>query len=211
MKPMNRRTRLILISIIMTVMVMCVVWAGFALMRPGTQTADQVVRYVNSMDFSRLSGAEREEALRRLEERVNSLPLEERRKWWAGGQWHKWFDDMTENEKGHYIEATLPTGFKQVLNAFEDLSDDRRTQAIDLALQQLKKTHRLVTDHEPGHAENMYGTNAPPVLSPELENRARMVGFKTFFTESSAQTKAELAPLLEELQNQLEIGAHVGQ
>ena len=79
------------------------------------------------------------------------------------------------------------------------------------AIDQLKATHRLVTDHEPGHTESMYGTNSSPVLSPELENRARMVGFKTFYVESSAQTKAELAPLVEELQHELEPGSHAGQ
>ena len=208
---MNRRTRTILISTVCLAMGGFSVWVGMGLSQRANVTAEQVTSYVNAVDVSRLSGAERSEALRRLEERVNGLTLEERRKWWAEGKWRKWFDQMTESEKGQYIEATLPTGFKQVLNAFENLSEDRRLRAIDEAMQQLQKTHRLVTDREPGHETSMYGTNAEPVLSPDLENRARMVGFKTFYTESSAQTKAELAPLLEELQHQLESSRAVGQ
>jgi hypothetical protein len=163
------------------------------------------------MDISRLSGAARNAALLELEDKVNGLTLEERRKWWLSGLWRKWFDRMTEDEKGQYIEATLPTGLKQVLSAFERLPDPTRSQAIDDAMRQLKATHHLVTDHEPGHTESMYGTNTEPVLSADLENRARMVGFKTFYVESSPQTKAELAPLVEELQHQLEIGPHAGQ
>ncbi|MDB6022482.1 MAG: hypothetical protein JWQ04_2339 [Pedosphaera sp.] len=208
---MNRRNRTILISTTSLVLAGFLFWAGRALVGPASTTAEQVVSYVNSVDLARLPSAERRAALRRLEDRVNALTLEERRKWWAEGKWHRWFDQMTEEEKGRYIEATLPTGFKQVMNAFENLSQDRRVRAIDVAMQQLKQTHRLVTDREPGHEAGMYGTNPPPVLSPELENRARMVGFRTFYAESTAQTKAELAPLLEELQHQLEVGGHPGQ
>ena len=59
-----------------------------------------------------------------------------------------------------------------------------------------------MTDREPGQVTSMYGTNSPPVLSAELERRARTIGIKTFYTESSAETKAELAPFLEELQRE---------
>lgn len=186
-------------------------WAAWNWTRPRVVTAEEVVQYVNSADLSRMSGAERRVALLKLEEDVNALTLEERRRWWLSGEWHRWFDKMTEAEKGDYIDATLPTGFKQVLNAFEKLPDGQRWRAIDDAMHQIKATHRLVTDHEPGHPEGMYGTNPPPVLSVELENRARMVGFRTFYVESSAQTKAELAPLVEELQHQLETSGKSGQ
>src|SRR5579883_2361915 len=182
------------------------VGAGLKTIRTRPATADELGRFVNSVNLTRLSGPERAAALFKLQERVNALTLEERRKWGLSGEWRKWFEVMTETEKGQYIDATLPTGFKQVLNAFGRLPDDARSRAIDEAMRKLKATHRLVTDHEPGHAESMYGTNPPPVLSPELENRARMVGFKTFYVESSAQTKAELAPLVEELQHELEPG-----
>jgi hypothetical protein len=151
------------------------------------------------VDLSKLSGDERARALRKLADMVNRLSAEERRQMRFGRPAGDWFNQMTEEEKVQFVEATMPTGFKQMITAFEELPEDKRKRTVDGALRRLREQQAR------GGAGEGQGTNDPPI-SPELEAKVRTIGLKTFYSESSAQTKAELAPLLEELQRAMESG-----
>jgi len=167
-------------------------------------TAEKVKAYADAVDISKLSGETRAKAIQELADRINRLSLEERRKARLDRAAWTWFDRMTDEEKGSFIEATMPTGFKQMLTSFEQLPDEKRKQAIDDALRRLKEA-RDRSDVAGGDRQRG-GTNSPPVLSAELQARIRTIGLKTFYSQSSAQTKAELAPVLEELQRVMESG-----
>src|SRR5262249_14654391 len=112
-------------------------------------------------------------------------------------------EQMTEDEKGAFIEATMPTGFKQMIESFEQLPEDKRRKTIDDAMRQLRQEENRIRNSEEGAAP---GTNGPPPLSLELQAKIRTLGLKTFYSQSSAQTKAELAPVLEEMQRVMESG-----
>ena len=202
---MSRTKRTLLFATGILVAVWLAGWAAYAIAQYLKVDADKVIHYAGSVDLSKLSALDRAEALRQLEAKVNKLSLEDRRRWWKEGSFQKWFDKMTENEKGQYIEATLPTGLKQMLNAFDEFPEAKRKNIVDDFIKNLKEDHRLQTDREPGQ-DSPTGTNAPIVLSAELENRARTIGLKTFYAESSPEAKAELAPFLEELQRDLQNG-----
>lgn len=183
------------------------IWAaallGIAVARHMKITADKVRAYAESVDLSKLSAAERAKALRKLADLLNALSPEERRKARLERLTWGWFREMTEEEKSAFIDATMPTGFKQMLTAFEQLPDDKRRRTIDDALRRLRESQ---AGSGGGDGGNPAGTNGPPPLSDELQARIRSIGLKTFYSQSSAQTKAELAPVLEEMQRAMESG-----
>jgi hypothetical protein len=137
-----------------------------------------------------------------LEDLVNALPPEERRLWRADGGGRDWFADMTEEERGQFLEATMPTGFKQMLDAFAELPEEKRRKTVDDAIRNLQRQATNAVGTNVAGAN----TNGSPLLSPELEQKVRAIGLKTFYSQGSAETKAELAPLIEEMQHQIQSG-----
>lgn len=167
-------------------------------------TSEKLKAYADSVDLSRLSGEARAKALRKLADMLNRLPYDERQRARFEGTSWRWLNQMTEEEKGTFIEATLPTGFRQMINAFEQLPEDKRARTINDAVRRLREEQKRVALE--GGEPNLNGTNGPPPLSPELQAKIRSIGLKAFYSQSSAETKAELAPVLEELQRVMESG-----
>ena len=167
-------------------------------------TADKLRAYAQSVDLNKLSSDARAKAIRELADKLNRLSPEERRKARMARIWQQWFGAMTEDEKGTFVELTMPTGFKQMLASFEELPQEKRRRAIDDATKRLKEAREEMKDD--GEAPSDATTNAPPVLSEELQQKITKIGLKSFYSESSAQAKAEMAPLLEKLQRTMESG-----
>jgi hypothetical protein len=197
----NPRQRALVWALTAIVGIWVVAWAGYRFFGHLKVTAEKVKSYVESVDLSKLSGAARAKALRDLEDMLNKLSYEERQRLRLERTAGRWFEQMTEEEKGQFIEATMPTGFKQMITAFEELPEDKRKRTVDGAIRRLREQGERMASGEGGGS----GTNTSPI-SPELEAQVRTIGLKSFYSESSAQTKAELAPLLEELQRAMESG-----
>lgn len=194
-------------SVVWAVAALVAIWlaamAGYTIAKNAKATPEKVRAYVESVDFGRLSGAERAEALRKLAAMLNRLSLEERQRLRLDRTAYRWFEQMSDEEKGEFLEATMPTGLKQMLNAFEEMPEDRRRRAVSEAVQRLRTTRENFV--KTGELPPQSGTNSPP-LSPELQQKMATIGLKTFYSQSSAQAKAELAPLLEEMQHMMESG-----
>jgi hypothetical protein len=193
------------------VAVVLIGWAialtGFQIAKHTRMTSEKVAAYLRGVDLGRLNADGRSRALRELARKMNALSLEERHRARISGDWDKWFAAMTDDEKVRLIEATLPSGFKQMLNSFEALPEAKRRQAIDRAMAQLKKARleQQGEPFEPGPDGERPGERMED-LSPELQQRVVEIGLKSYYSQSSAQTKAELAPLLEEMQQLMESG-----
>ena len=198
---LNQRQRFLVWAVSAVVGIWVIAWAGQWYLDHIKVTAEKVRAYMESVDFAHLTGAARAKALKELEDKLNSLSYEERQRLRSEHLMNDWFAQMTEDEKAQFIDATMPTGFKQMLGAFEQLPEEKRHKMVDDALKNLREANQRAATN--GVAQN--GTNGPP-LSPELEAKIRTIGLNSFYSQSSAETKAELAPVLEELQRTMESG-----
>ena len=198
------RHRPIWIATIIVVVAWALAIAGYLVAKNSRMTADKLRALAESVDLKSLSGEARAKAIADLADKLNSLSPEERRRARLERIWQRWFDEMTEVEKATFIDATMPSGFKQMLASFEQMPEERRRRAIGDAMRRLKEAQEERPREGGPPAESQ--TNQPPALSPELQQKITTIGLKTFYSESSAQTKAEMAPLLEELQRTMESG-----
>jgi hypothetical protein len=204
----NHRRRTLVFTGMGLLGVWLVLGAGWLISNRAKATAEKVAAYLHENDLSKMSAEHRSRALRELSEKMAALPIEERRKARMDDAWEQWFAEMTEAEKGALIEATLPSGFKQMLASFEQLPEDKRRRAVTDALRDLRKAREAALNGEP--SELRIDNSRQPELSEELQQKVVNIGLQAFYTQSSAQTKAELAPVLEEMQRLMENGALLG-
>ncbi len=200
---MNPRHRPLVTGLLALALFWGLALGGYWYAQSRRMTAEKVRLYLASVDLRHLSGEARTRAIRELVRRLNALSWEERQKARLGPEWARWLEAMSEQEQADFIEATLPAGFKQVLNAFEELPETQRRRTIDDALKRLREAQQELAR---GELPPEWGPEGPPLLSEEVRQRAVKTGLKTFYAESSGRMKAELAPLLEEMQRMMESG-----
>ena len=189
-------------SAIAVVAIWAVALTGRGIARNSQMTADRVRAYVESVNLSKLSAEDRAGALRKLAEQFSALSVDERRRAQFEQIAKDWFDQMTEEEKEKFLEATMPAGFKQMLTSFQQLPEEKQRQIVADALRRLMETAVRIQ----AEGGTSLGTNTLPRVNGDLLAQVWAKGLEGFYTQSSAQTKAELAPVLEELQRVMESG-----
>ena len=116
-----QRWRPVLFSSLAVLVIWVIAMTAYVIARNAKPTAEKVRAYAESIDLSKLSRADRALAIRKLANKLNALSLEERQRARLEQVAKDWFDQMTDEEKGAFVEATMPTGFKHMLTAFEEL------------------------------------------------------------------------------------------
>lgn len=198
----SQRQRPIWLALAALVVIWVVAFAGYQIAQNAKVTPDKVRAYTASLDFAHLSAAERAKAIERLAAMLNALSMDERRSLQLDRTAYKWFEQMTEDEKGTFLAATMPTGFKQMISAFETLPPEKRQMVVSRSIKQMQEARQKIAAGGGLPPQNTNGV----VLSQELQDKVTKIGLQTFYSQSSAQTKAELAPFLEEMQRTMESG-----
>lgn len=196
---MNPRYKPILIAGTVFVAAWVLALVGMRIAANARMTADKMAAALRATDLGKLNAEERARRLRELADKLNALSRNDRRQARADRDWDRLWEQMSEEEKSSFVERTMPSGVKQMLTAFEQLPEDKRRHAITNAMA------RMRAQRERGEFPADDERDREP-LSEALQKKVVTTGLKTFYAESSAQTKAEVAPLLEEMQRMMQSG-----
>jgi len=159
--------------------------------RSAKPTPESVMRYLDEHPVANASPQDRDKTLEKVAKELNQLAYEQRREVRMSKKLDAFFRALPPPEQARFLDLTLPTGFKQMMDALNKMTPEKRKQFVDKALADMKK-------HE--------GDEAPEDKRNLDANAQKMIdqGFRAFYSDASAETKMDVAPLIEQIQRNLQ-------
>lgn len=161
------------------------------LARSSKPTAASVEKALQSAALGGKSQDERARRIDKVAAQMNRLPLEDRQHLRRSPASDDFFKALTPEEQLRFLDATLPTGFKQMMDSFNKMDRKKRKEIVERALADLRK-------------DEGDGAVPPPALDDKNLQRIVDQGLRSFYNDSNAEVKADLSPLIEQLQRTLQ-------
>lgn len=185
--------------IIKAALVLAVVWACVWGIRSyaGSRkiTAERVNRAVAEANFADWSGEKsapsaaeatrREKELRNIATLVNRLDFQEREKNRENRAGENFFRKLSPEEKTLFINLTIVESMGRFMESLDSMKPEQRKKFVE---QGLKEINEGRTQSEMERADE---------LGADLLDKISQQGMKAYFEKSSSDTKLDLAPLME--------------
>src|SRR5437879_2018157 len=110
-----KRQKILLTGLISLIAIWAVAWGGIWFARSQKMTADKALDYLDAHPLKAKLPSERQRIIDGMAKRVNGLPFEERQKFRFEKSVREMFGEMTDEERSRYLDLTLPTGMKQMI------------------------------------------------------------------------------------------------
>ncbi|HVJ44799.1 MAG TPA: hypothetical protein VM511_00325 [Luteolibacter sp.] len=189
---MGRRS-VILKAIIALALVWGVVWAVRTWAGSRKITAERVEKEIKEVEFEDWSTnmgrsddpAEREKEIRNIAEMINRLDFKEREKNRENRSGEEFYKKLSPEERTLFVDLTVMESMNRFMAALDELKPAERKRFVMQALREIDDGRT---------AEEMTRVRA---LGDNLLDRISEEGMRAYFTKASADTKLDLAPLLE--------------
>ena len=181
------KLRLIVKTAIGVVILWAVVLAAIHFLHILQPTADSIAAWSQRQEWGSLSPEERARRLAALADQMNQLSFAERQKLSRDRALQSLTQQMTDDEKLSLMDKTLPKGFSQIMDAFNKMKPEDRRRMVSQALENMKKWN-------PQQQERPTGFNDAAM------QKVVQTGFSSYLQDASADTKLDLAPLIEQIQ-----------
>ena len=129
--------------------------------------------------------ARREKELRKIASLVNRLDFQEREKNRENRTGENFFRKLSPNEKGLFINLTIVESMGRFMESLDAMKPDQRKKFVE---QGLKEVQSGKTGADMARADE---------LGSDLLDKISQEGMKAYFEKSSSDTKLDLAPLME--------------
>jgi hypothetical protein len=156
-------------------------------------TAELIEREVRELKFDDWSenpgsGAvakEREEEIRRIADMVNRLDFAEREKNRQNRGGEDFFRKLSTTEKNLFIDLTIMESMSRFMEALDQMPEEQRKSFVERGLKEIQEGR---TEEEMARAKE---------LDETLLTKISEEGMRAYFDKASADTKLDLAPLME--------------
>ena len=172
---------------------LCAIWAiaggAIYLARSQKPTAQSISAYVGNNDINSKTGPDRQKVIDRVTGMLNRITLDEREELRREHVTDRFFRSLTPEEQSAFLDATLPTGFRQMMDAFNKMDPAKRKELVDRTLDEMRK-------HE--------GEQPPPDMDEKNMQKIVNQGLRSFYSDADADVKLDLAPVIEQMQKNLQ-------
>ncbi len=180
-------------------LVLVIVWASVWGIRAyaGSRkiTAERVNREVAAANFADWSSENaptdaaeaqrRDKELRKIAGLVNGLDFQEREKNRDNRTGETFFRKLSPGEKGLFIDLTIMESMSRFMQSLDAMKPEQRRKFVEQGLNEIKEGR---TGAEMARADE---------LGADLLDKISQQGMKAYFEKSSADTKLDLAPLMQ--------------
>lgn len=190
-----RQKDVIIKAALVLVIVWGCVWGIRAYAGSRKITAERVNRAVAEANFADWSGeksapnaseaSRREKELRNIAKLVNGLDFQEREKNRENRAGENFFRKLSPDEKGLFIDLTIVESMGRFMESLDAMKPEQRKKFVE---QGLKEINEGRTKSEMERADQ---------LGADLLDQISQQGMKAYFEKSSSDTKLDLAPLME--------------
>jgi len=156
-------------------------------------TAQRLNQEIGSLRLEDLSeasvlaadGEKREKDIRRIADMVNRLDFKERERNRNSPATEDFFRKLSPREKNLFIDLTIVETMGRFMEALDQMPAEQRKQFVEQGLREIEEGR---TEEEMSRAQE---------LDEQLLAKISQEGMRAYFNEASADTKLDLAPLME--------------
>lgn len=160
--------------------------------RAQKMTSEKILDYIRNHPLKGNSEIDRHQIIEGLANRMNHLAFEDRQRFRFEKSTREFYREMTDAERTLYLEKTLPTGMKQMVDAFNKMKPEQRKKLVNRALAEMEKAQ-----------ENMSREDMERALNDQNTRKVIEQGLKSYMTDADASAKLDIQPLMEQMQNMM--------